>query len=114
MSSRPSIEVWSRGAREDWVQEILAGAEEEGVRMRVTSSDSGDAAGLAQSASSASALGIGVGLFRQQAMVWIEALNRFNPLLRAEIKTPEQARELGANAARYVKGIPLKAGEWIG
>ena len=114
MGDRPCIEVWSRDAREDWVREILAGAEEEGVWLCVTPCDSGDADSLAQSASSASALGIGVGLHRQQAVVWIEALHRFNPLMRTEIKTTERARELGANAARYIKGTPLKAGGWIG
>ena len=111
MSNRPWIEVWCRDARTDWIQEMQAGAEEEGVWMRATQVDTGDTGALAQGASRASALGVGVGVNNRQAMIWVEALHRFNPLLHIEIKTREQARELGADAARYVKGTPLKAGE---
>ena len=108
MSDRPCIEVWCRDARTDWIEEMQAGAEEEGVWMRATPVATGDAAALAQGASRASALGVGVGECSGKAMIWVEALHRFNPLLHIEIKTREQARRLGADAALYIKGIPLR------
>ena len=111
MGNRPSIEVWSRDPRTDWIEELQAGAEEAGVWMRAPQADTGDAGALAQGASRASPLGVGVGVYGGQAMIWVEALHRFNPLLHIEIKTRDQARQLGADAARYVKGTPLKAGE---
>lgn len=73
MSDRPCIEVWCRDARTDWIEEMQAGAEEEGVWMRATPVATGDAAALAQGASRASALGVGVGECSGQAMIWVEA-----------------------------------------
>lgn len=89
------------------LRKCRAGAEEEGVWMRATPVATGEAAALARRFE-ASALGVGVGECSGQAMIWVEALHRFNPLLHIEIKTREQARRLGADAARYIKGIPLR------
>lgn len=90
------------------LREVRAGLEEEGVPCRVTQSH-GDAVALAWAAATTSPVSVGVGLDADAACLHLPQLPPDAPLLRlAAPHDPERLRALGHNAARLVKGAPLK------
>jgi len=97
------------GVPEALRREILLGMEEEGVPVLVQEGE-GEASDLAFEAARLSPLEVGIGLDAQgKAVLQHRKLRRHQPLLRANLAPgPETARQLGLNAARLVKGLPLK------
>lgn len=91
------------------VQELLCGAEEEGVPCEAESAGSGDAVSLAYQAAEASTLGVGLGLDKAGiAAVHYGKLPRDKPLFTLNYRLdPGKLRGLAANAARLVKGMPF-------
>lgn len=90
------------------LRELRAGLEEEGVpcRLRVVE---GDAATIAWNAARASPVSVGLGLDAESACLHLPQLSPQSPLLRLPADhLPERLRALGHNAARLVKGAPLK------
>ncbi len=90
------------------LRELRAGLEEEGVpcRLRVVE---GDAATIAWIAARASPVSVGLGLDADSACLHLPQLAPESPLLRLPADhLPERLRALGHNAARLVKGAPLK------
>lgn len=90
------------------LRELRAGLEEEGVpcRLRVVA---GDAATIAWEAARASPVSVGLGLDADAACLHLPQLPPEQPLLRTPVDhVPERLRALGHNAARLVKGAPLK------
>ncbi|MDO8184917.1 glycerol dehydratase reactivase beta/small subunit family protein [Conexibacter sp. JD483] len=90
------------------LRELRAGLEEEGVpcRLRVVE---GDAATIAWIAARASPVSVGIGLDAESVCLHLPQLAPESPLLRLPVDhLPERLRALGHNAARLVKGAPLK------
>lgn len=70
----------------------------------------GDALSLAWEAARSSRLEVGIGLDRQALVLHYSKLEREQPLFRIPANSGmETVRALGANAARLVKKLPLKA-----
>lgn len=103
------------------LRELRAGLEEEGVPCRVramSASEAGadddaseprDAVALAHAAARLSPVSVGIGLDADAAALHLPQLPAAEPLLRLPVENvPERMRALGHNAARLVKGAPLK------
>ena len=88
--NRPEIILYTCRPDEDYLKEICAGIEEEGVLYQVCSRQ-GDLDTLAFEAAAASMMGCGKNVF--------------------ELNCPRfwQCRNLGANSARAVKKMPFKS-----
>ena len=92
----------------DRIDQIGFGMEEEGVPSLVTRGGSFDAAALAHEAAMASRLGVGVGVSTRQIVVTTEKLDPARPYLTLDVDADwTHARDMGANAARLVKRMPL-------
>ncbi|MDO5713148.1 MAG: glycerol dehydratase reactivase beta/small subunit family protein [Tissierellia bacterium] len=88
---------------------ICYGIEEEGIPYKLVAMDIKDAISLAKEGAKQSKLGIGLSLDEEGK----GCLNHSNfkddkVLFLKKIKTEEDARILGTNGARLMKGIPFK------
>ena len=91
------------------LEQILYGAEEEGVPVETLEAASDDAAQLAYDAAAASVLETGIGLSAAEAALQFRRIPPETPLDRVRVSDGEEAlRRIGANAARLVKKMPLK------
>jgi hypothetical protein len=108
MYNKPVIVVLTNNPLGKVLKEILAGIEEEGVLYEVASSTKGSSEELAVEAAGMSALGVGVGIFEDSVSVQERNMPPDNILFKATLKNGKNIRNIGANAARYVKGIAFK------
>ncbi len=107
--TKPTVHVLcSQDAPKTAFEQLLYGLEEEGIPCETWTKDGADALALAWEGAQASRLGVGVGIDGQQAVLHMSKLERERPLYRIPARSVEQARILGANAARLVKKLPLK------
>ena len=107
---KPTVHV---RCAEDTPQAVLRqlqyGMEEEGIPWEAAAG-TGDALSLAWEAARSSRLEVGIGLDRQALVLHYSKLEREQPLFRIPANSGmETVRALGANAARLVKKLPLKA-----
>ena len=90
---------------------IQLGLEEEGIPCEVNHVKGESAHELAAEAAKASSLGVGIGLVEtsKEAALHHRDLPNEKKLIeiKEEIFDPDTLRRLGANSARFVKGIPL-------
>lgn len=112
---KPTIVIQSDKDRsqEEVISEILAGIEEEGVLYEVIYKNGfykeeqeevySLATRLAKAAAESSQLEIGIGVYNKVALLTVHKLGGI-PLLETE----SEYRQLGQNAARYVKGMSFK------
>lgn len=112
ISRRPSIFIYSRGGDKDFLREILAGIEEEGVFADVTeigaSREQADVQTLAALAAGDSMLGVGIGIEGVRLALQMKGLAADNPVLSYYMPTYDQCRRLGANSARLIKKQSLR------
>ncbi|MCI8483078.1 MAG: propanediol utilization protein [Lachnospiraceae bacterium] len=107
--TKPTVHVLcSPEVPEPAFQQLLYGLEEEGIPWETWTKTEGDALALAWTGAQASRLGVGVGMDGQNAVLNISKLDHERPLFQIPVRSLEQARILGANAARLVKKLPLK------
>jgi hypothetical protein len=111
IARKPTILIFTVRPDEALLRELCAGMEEEGVLYDVIAQPSGDATALAATASGMSMLGSGVGLVGRSMALHIKGMTTQSPLLGYADATGEQAREIGANAARVIKKLPLRLGD---
>ncbi|WP_316667289.1 glycerol dehydratase reactivase beta/small subunit family protein [uncultured Propionibacterium sp.] len=106
---RPTIGVRaSPTVSAEHIDQIGYGMEEEGVPWSVTRSGSSDAAVLAHEAALASRLGVGVGVCSGRIVITTEKLDADSPYITLDVDPAwTRARDMGANAARLVKRMPL-------
>lgn len=106
---KPSIQLYADpGCSTDYLQEIMLGMEEEGIPWEFTET-SGKAIELAFSAAQNSNLEVGVGIDSENIVLHYKKLKPEEPLF--QVPTYEGAavaRNVGSNAARLVKKLPLK------
>ena len=92
------------------LREVELGMEEEGIPWKLEQMPDGTALALAWEAAKSSNLEVGVGADGQGIVLHYSKLEQDHPLFRISTQAgPAQARALGANAARLVKKLPLKA-----
>ena len=107
-TKRPVIKVFVAKGSECFLKEVLAGIEEEGVLYEVESREYGSSRELATIAASESLLEAGIGIDKELASITICKLPKNNPLQNYSCLDNDKLRLAGCNAARIIKGIPLK------
>jgi hypothetical protein len=105
---RPVIKVFATKASEGFLKEVLAGIEEEGVLYEVEFSEYGFSRELATKAATESLLETGIGIDEDFASITICKLPKNSALQSYSCLSNEKLRLAGSNAARIIKGIPLK------
>ncbi len=105
--NKPTIMIYSHQPDEDFLREICAGIEEEGVLYQISSRE-GDLDTLAFEAAKASMLGCGIGISGIRIAMQMQRLPKGKNVF--EICNPRfwQCRNLGANSARAIKKMPFK------
>lgn len=109
--SAPAVFLHLAPGGEPALREISAGLEEEGVPCQVVAHAAvdGTAAALAHGAARTSPVGVGLGLDARHACLHLPQLAPDAPLVSLQLPhDAERLRALGHNAARLVKGAPLK------
>ncbi len=110
MADPPAIRVYvagDAGPRERFV-ELLHGIEEEGVPYRLEESGIADVKALSYEAAISSNLAVGLGITRDKAALHFEKLPADSPLYVIDREIDKNhLRDLGSNAARLVKRMPL-------
>ena len=111
-ANKPMIYIFITSDYED--SELLAhigyGIEEEGIPFRTFVQENNSSKELAYNAAQNSSLGIGVGLaFEDQVVLQMSKLSKENPVFNKTLNSKEQAKKMGSNAARMVKGLPFKS-----
>lgn len=104
---RPVIKILVTSGSESFLKEVLAGIEEESVLYEVETRDGG-ARELATIAASLSLLETGIGIDEEFTCITICKLPKNEPLQIYSCLDNDKLRLAGCNAARIVKGIPLK------
>jgi hypothetical protein len=88
---------------------VTAGLEEEGIPFVVERADDvSDLASAAHDAAVRSRLGVGLAMQGPHACLHLKTLPPERPFLRCTVADVEEARLLGGDAARVVKGLPLR------
>lgn len=106
----PRVHVRCLGEEPGSVASVEHGIEEEGVSWLVQSGFEGDPVTVAHEAAVASSLGIGVCVTPDsRVVVHDERLPNDDPIFDASDAAPDRIGQLGSNAARLAKGIPLKS-----
>lgn len=110
-SSRPMIHfLYTSQADPGMLREVELGMEEEGIPWKPDRRERGSALDLAWEAAQSSNLEVGIGADGRWIVLHHNKLERDRPLFQISIGAgPAQARALGANGARLVKKLPLKA-----
>lgn len=103
ISRRPSIFIYTRQEDEDFLREICAGIEEEGLFYEIFPRAEGDVSLLAYEAARDSMLGSGIGLAGMDAALQLRGMKRGSNVEQYHMPTYQQCRWLGANSARAVK-----------
>jgi len=107
-TKRPVIVVFVSKDGECFLKEVLAGIEEEGVHYEVERSYYGSSRELATEAATQSLLETGIGIDGEFVSFTICKLPKNNPLQSYSCLNNDMPRLAGSNAARIIKGIPLK------
>jgi len=107
LAKKPEIILFTNTANEQFVKEICAGIEEDGLLYRVVSANGSDAYTLAVEACNEATIGVGISVVNDMAVLTAENLDISKPLQTVKEGNYEQARVLGKNAARYIKKMPL-------
>ena len=108
ISKRPSIYIYGYRPSHHILSEICSGIEEEGVFFQVIHRQEENVEELSYQAAQDSMLGSGIGIKEDEICFQIKGLPRGRYIFRYEKPSGEEARRLGANAARAVKKQPFK------
>lgn len=105
---RPEIHVCYSRQNKEYVKDILAGIEEEGLFSYSYETKDYDPITSAYKASESSLLGVGISVVHSHVVLHVSNLKVDEPLLKIDVADTSHLRKFGSNAARYVKGIPFK------
>lgn len=105
--NKPSVLIYADHADEDYLKEVCAGIEEEGVLYEVIPSQ-GELDELAYRAAEESMLGSGIGICQRRLAMQMRQLPRGRNVFELNQPMFWQCRALGANSARAVKKMPFK------
>lgn len=118
--NKPTILIYAFKPDEDILKEICAGIEEEGVLYEIVIKDPLDIQekvtltqarivdDLSFESAGKSILGSGIGMYQTETALYLSSLPKGKPVFYMKSPSLEQARKLGANAARAVKRMPFK------
>ena len=103
ISRRPSIFIYTNDPDGDFVKEICAGLEEEGVFYEIIPREDAELDTLAFEAARDSMLGSGIGVKGVDAAMQMRGIAKGKNVEQYHMPTYEQCRKLGANSARAIK-----------
>jgi hypothetical protein len=111
-TNKPVLYIYYNSLGEQFLNEVLAAVEEEGVLFEVRKINVNaivcTAENLAYEAALKSILEIGIGIDGEYVCMTYSKLPKHKPLQKFSILDKANLRLAGSNAARLVKGIPLK------
>lgn len=105
--NRPAIIIYCNDADEDYLHEVCAGIEEEGVLYQIVPRE-GDVDTLAFEAAQESMLGSGIGIDRKRLAMQMQHIPKGKNVFELHAPSFAQCRSLGANSARAIKKMPFK------
>ena len=108
IAKKPSIFIYSNGAGENYLKEICAGIEEEGVFYEISERESDQPDRFAFEAARDSMLGSGIGVSKEGVVLQMRGLRQEEPVESCSLPTKEECRRIGANSARIIKRMALK------
>ena len=111
ISRRPSIFIYASHPDPDFLREICAGIEEEGVFFEIFSRDETDVNFLAHQAAEDSMLGSGIGISGVDVVLQIRGMRVGKNVEARHMPTFGQCRAMGADSARVIKKLGLKAAD---
>src|SRR5262245_22994573 len=108
IDDRPAVGLLLNTATAE-AEAVIAGLEEEGIPFVLAyTSDVFDLTSTAHDTAVHSRLGVGLAMQGSHACLHLKTLPPEHPLLRCTVADVEEARLLGGDAARVVKGLPLR------
>lgn len=111
ISRRPSIFIYASHPDPDFLREICAGIEEEGVFFEIFSRDETDVNFLAHQAAEDSMLGSGIGISGVDVVLQIRGMRAGKNVESRHMPTFRQCRAMGADSARVIKKLGLRAAD---
>lgn len=106
--NKPSIFIYTNAPDPDYLREICAGIEEEGVLYEVIEKEGLALDDLAYAAANESMLGSGIGIEGRRAAMQMRRLPKGENVFEVNHPSFLQCRILGANSARAIKKMPFK------
>lgn len=106
--NKPSIFIYTNEPDSDYLREICAGIEEEGVLYEVHEKENMELDELAYEAANESMLGSGIGIRGRRAAMQMRRLLKGQNVFEVNYPSFLQCRNLGANSARAIKKMPFK------
>lgn len=108
LDDRPAVGLLLNTATAE-AEAVVAGLEEEGIPFVLERADEvSDLTSAAHDTAVHSRLGVGLAMQGPHACLHLKTLPPERPLLRCTVANAEEARLLGGDAARLVKGLPLR------
>lgn len=106
--NKPTIIIYCKEPDRDFLREVCAGIEEEGVLYQVQNRE-GELDDLAFEAANESMLGSGIGICGVRLAMQMQRLPKGKNVFELNAPSFWQCRNLGANSARAIKKMPFKA-----
>lgn len=108
--NKPSILLVVNNPEEEVLRQILAGIEEEGLPRNVVISKDSDYLKETHKFAKLSKLGVCVGVYKNRVILHYNKLKENNPIIDVSVESfeVEKSRNIGNNAARLYKVMPLK------
>ena len=105
--NKPTIIIYCQNADEDYLKEICAGIEEEGVLYQIQNRQ-GDLDTLSFEAAKESMLGVGIGMTERRIAMQMQHVPKGKNVFELHAPRFWQCRNLGANSARAIKKMAFK------
>ncbi len=105
---RPSIFIYTNTPNGEYLKEICAGIEEEGVFFEIFEREAADLDTLAFDAAGDSMMGSGIGICGDHVALQMKGIAKGKNIESYHMPTPAECRKIGANSARSIKKMPLK------
>lgn len=108
IAKRPSIFIYQRRANPEYIKQICAGIEEEGVFYEIFEKEAYDVSDLSYDAANESMMGSGVGVLGDTVALMMKGIAKGKNVELCQKPSLADCRKLGANSARIIKKMPLK------
>ena len=106
--NRPSIFVYTNEPDPDFLRQVCAGIEEEGVFWEIFPRQDSDLDTLAFDAARDSMLGSGIGISGVDVALQMQGVIKGRNVEQYHMPTYAQCRKIGANSARAIKKMAFK------
>lgn len=105
--NKPAVLLYCHEPDVDYLKEICAGIEEEGVLFQILNRED-DMDSLAYQAAKDSMLGVGIGIDGRRIAMQMNHVPKGKNIFELHAPAFWQCRNLGANSARAIKKMPFK------